>query len=62
MVELSPGIAEPLCGWEWLTQHRYDLADWRPSIELISEHGRYKLSGKPEAVKEAIHEYVGGKR
>lgn len=61
-IELSPGIAEPICGWEWLAQHRNDLDGWRPTIELISEHSTFRLSGTPNAVKEAIHEYVKGRR
>lgn len=26
---------EPLCGWDWVNAHLYDLMDWVPRIEII---------------------------
>lgn len=27
---------EPLCGWDWVHAHLYDLLDWVPRIEIIT--------------------------
>jgi hypothetical protein len=27
---------EPLCGWDWVHEHLYDLMDWVPRIEIIT--------------------------
>jgi hypothetical protein len=27
---------EPLCGWPWVYEHKYDLLDWVPRIEIIT--------------------------
>jgi hypothetical protein len=27
---------EPLCGWDWVHEHLYDLIDWVPRIEIIT--------------------------
>lgn len=27
---------EPLCGWDWVNEHLYDLLDYVPRIEIIS--------------------------
>ncbi len=58
-LELSPGI-NPMCGYDWIQEHQHDLDGWHPTIELISEHSRYKLSGTSKQVNEAIKEYTKG--
>ncbi len=37
MDKLSPGIKEPLCGYQWVWQHQHDLDGWHPTFELISD-------------------------
>jgi len=27
---------EPLCGWDWVNAHMYDLMDWVPRIEVVN--------------------------
>jgi len=27
---------EPLCGWDWVNAHLYDLIDYVPKIEIVS--------------------------
>jgi len=27
---------EPLCGWDWVNEHLYDLLDYVPRIEIVS--------------------------
>lgn len=27
---------DPLCGWDWVKKHQFDLLDWVPRIEVVS--------------------------
>lgn len=33
----------PLCGWEWLQQHRHDLDGWHPTIEIVTPTSGTKI-------------------
>lgn len=35
---------EPLCGWQWVHEHMYDLIDWVPRIEIIVAHSNLHLA------------------
>ncbi len=53
-VELSPGIADPLCGWAWVWQHIDDVYP-DPHIELITPTSRYCMTiRKPEVMREVV--------
>lgn len=40
---------EPLCGWDWVNAHLYDLLDWVPRIEII--HPEFHLTADIESKK-----------
>ena len=49
---LSPGIHEPLCGWQWFEQHKNDPAP-EMHIELIAPGERHTMTIKrPQDIKE----------
>jgi hypothetical protein len=55
LIELSPGVKEPLTGYQWLWQHQHDLDGWQPRIELDFGNGTTQsIQGKPDAVMEAV--------
>jgi len=54
LIELSPGVKEPLTGYQWLWQHQHDLDDWRPTIEFRLPSGTtQRIHGKLNAVIDA---------
>lgn len=59
---IVPVGIEPLCGWQWVYQHKHDLDGWHPSIEVIREGARYKItSTNHKAINQAIKEITAEK-
>lgn len=59
-IELSPGIRQPLCGWEWYTQHRADFPNGIPLVFEISRTGsKHTVTVKDErSMREVINTLV----
>ena len=53
-IELSPGIKEPLCGYQWVWQHQHDLDGWTPTVEFISPGYKQTMTVKDPAIFEDI--------
>lgn len=52
---VNPAV-QPLCGWDWVRQHRHDLDNWEPKMEIVTPKGRHTFSGDRKAVEKAVKE------
>ena len=54
-VELTKGIKEPICGWQWVQEHYHDLDGWTPTIELKAPGFRFTITSKDrDALNKAV--------
>lgn len=44
---ITKGI-EPICGWEWIQQHRHDLDGWHPTIEISRPGSKFTTNLKDQ--------------
>jgi len=40
---------DPICGWDWLIEHRWDYKNWKATIELRVNGTTHKFSLSPSA-------------
>lgn len=45
-IDFSPGVKEPLCGWQWVWQHQNDTVPY--TFELVVPGATYKVTAKNE--------------
>lgn len=48
-LDFSPGIGQPLCGWDWMRQHQYD--EYPPvTFELTRDGVTHKMTIRKQEV------------
>ena len=53
-VVFSPGITEPLCGWDWLDKHCADLVDYAPRVQMAIGGVRYDMTIKSPGILDKV--------
>lgn len=53
---------EPLCGWQWIKEHRHDFDGWQATIEIIEPGFRVKVTIRDDrALKEVCKTIISRK-